>query len=77
MPDILIRDVSSATIKRLKARSAAKGRSLQAELKAIVERSAHEPDLDELRAEAKEFSRQFEGRKLTDSVVLLREDRQR
>jgi plasmid stability protein len=77
MPDILIRNVSSSAIKRLKARSAANGRSLQAELKAIVERSAQELNLDELREEAKKFSRRFEGRKLTDSVDLLREDRQR
>ncbi len=77
MPDILIRGVSTATVDRLKARSAANGRSLQAELKAIVERSAQEPNLDDLRAEATKFSKRFSGRKLTDSVVLLREDRQR
>ncbi len=77
MADLLIRNVSAATIRRLKARAAASGKSLQAELKTIVERSGQEPSLDELREEAKKFSKRFEGRKLTDSVLLLREDRQR
>jgi len=77
MPSILIRDLDDKTIHRLKARAGASGRSLQAEVKAILESSATEKTFDELRREAKEFSKRFEGRRLTDSVELIREDRNR
>ena len=77
MPDILIRGLTLKTIRRLKARAAASGRSLQKEAKAILERGAMEKTFDELREEAKEFSKRFEGRHFTDSVELIREDRKR
>ena len=77
MPSILIRGINVKTVRRLKARAAASGRSLQAEVKAILERSATEKTFDELRREAEEFSKKFEGRRLTDSVELIREDRNR
>jgi plasmid stability protein len=77
MPDILIRGLTVKTIKRLKARAAASGRSLQKEAKSILEHTAAEKTLDELREEAKEFSKRFEGRHFTDSVKMIREDRNR
>ncbi len=77
MPDILIRGLTAKTVRRLKARAAASGRSLQKEAKAILESSATEKTLDELRAEAEEFSNRFKGRHFTDSVKLIRADRGR
>lgn len=77
MPDILIRGLKVKTIRRLKARAAASGRSLQKEAKAILENSATEKTFDELRREAEEFSKRFEGRWMADSVELIREDRNR
>jgi plasmid stability protein len=77
MPSILIRDLSTKTIRRLKSRAAANGRSLQTEVKAILETTASEKTLDELRREAEQVSRKFEGRWRGDSVELLREDRRR
>ena len=77
MPNILIRDLDAKTIRRLKSRAAASGRSLQAEVKAILESNATEMTLDELRRDAIEFSKRFKGRKLSDSVDLIREDRNR
>ena len=77
MPDILIRGLTLKTIRRLKARAAANGRSLQKEAKAILENGAAEKTLDELREEAKEFSKRFQGRHFTNSVELIREDRNR
>jgi plasmid stability protein len=77
MFDIVIRGLTLKTIRRLKARAAANGRSLQQEAKAILERSAAEKTLDELREEAEEFGKRFEGRHFTDSVELIREDRRR
>ena len=77
MPSILIRDLDTKTIRLLKARAAANRRSLQAEAKAILESGAVEKNFDELRREAEEFSRKFAGRRLADSVDLIREDRNR
>ena len=77
MPSILIRGLTLKTIRRLKARAAASGRSLQTEAKAILEKSATEKTLDELRQEAEEFSKRFEGRKMADTVELIREMRGR
>ena len=77
MPDILIRGLTLKTIRRLKVRAAANGRSLQKEAKAILENGAAEKTLDELREEAKQFSKRFEGRRFTNSVELIREDRNR
>lgn len=75
MPSILIRDLDSTTIKRLKARAAENGRSLQAEAKVIIERSARERSFEQLRREAEQFAKRFAGRKMTDSVRLIREGR--
>ena len=77
MPDILIRNLDEETTKRLKARAAANRRSLQAEVKELIERSAYEKSFEELRADLEAFSRRFKGRKMTETVKLIREDRKR
>ena len=77
MPDILIRGLNVKTIRRLKSRAKAGGRSLQAEVKSILEHSATEKTFDELRREAEAFSKRFEGRWPGDSVALIRADRSR
>ena len=77
MPNILIRDLDTKTIKRLKSRAAAGGRSLQAEVKSILESSATEMTLDEIRRESEQISKKFEGRWTLNSVDLIREDRNR
>ena len=46
MPDILIRGVSTETIKQLKARAHRNGRSMQSELKSILEGAARIESLD-------------------------------
>ena len=76
MPDILIRNLDTRTVKRLKDRAAANRRSLQAEVKEIVEISARQKTHEELRRELEEFSKRFKGRKMADTVELLREDRE-
>ncbi len=77
MPNILIRDLQKSTIKALKSRAAENGRSLQSEVKDILERSAHELSLADLRRRADEISKRFQGRTFVDSVDLIREDRDR
>ena len=76
MSQILVRDLSAQTVRRLKSRARASGRSLQAEAKALIERHAPQltgpealEELDELCALA--------GRQTSDSTDLIREDRAR
>ena len=76
MPNILIRDLDEQTIRQLKKRAADNGRSLQSEVKEIIERSAREKTFEQLRREADRLAKAG-GRQKTDSVDLIREDRQR
>jgi antitoxin FitA len=76
MPSILIRDLDKETIKQLKKRAAANGRSLQAEAKEIIERSARQKTFEQLRREA-DLLAKAGGPQKTDSVDLIREDRRR
>jgi plasmid stability protein len=50
MAEILIRDLDASVVEKLKARAAANGRSLQAELKAIPEAQARQVTKAEARA---------------------------
>ena len=77
MPNILIRDLDAKTIRQLKARAAAKNRSLQTDLKELLERVASEKTVDELRRATEDYAKRFKGRKMADTVKLLREDRGR
>ena len=72
MGQVLVRDLSLRTVLRLKRR----GRSLQAEAKAILERAA-EMDLDEARVLAGRIRRKLEGRGFGDSAALIAGDRKR
>ena len=77
MAQILVRNLKEKTVKKLKARAKGNGRSLQAEAKMILEREADQPKLSAAEAWklADEFRERLKGRKFTDSVKLLREDR--
>lgn len=76
MSRLLIRDVSEAAVERLKTRAARNGRSLQAELKSIVERAAM-VDAVESRTLAARIRRKLGGRKHSDSGALVADDRRR
>ena len=75
MPDILIRDVANDAIEELRAGAKRNGRSLQAELKIILESEA------EARRKRRDFARraallsQTFPPQTTDSTDLIREDR--
>lgn len=77
MAQILVRNLDKRVVKKLKDRAKKAGRSLQAEVKMILEGASEEPRLDAATAWklADEFQSRFKGRKFTDSVKLLREDR--
>lgn len=76
MSKVLVRDLSPAVIDKLKARARQHGRSLQAELKSILEQAAR-ADTRTVRALAARIRQRLAGRSHTDSVVLLAEDRRR
>jgi plasmid stability protein len=76
MPQLLVRDLDPAVVERLKQRARRHGRSLQGEVKAILEAAAP-LSLEEARRVASEWRQRLAGKKMTDSAELLREDRDR
>lgn len=76
MAQILVRDLDEEVVDRLKARARGQGRSLQAEVKSILEQAA-KLDSERARALAQRIRRRFQGRPFEDSAELVREDRER
>lgn len=76
MAQVLIRDLRADVVSRLKARAKRHGRSLQTELKEILEQASRQSAV-EARALADRIRRQLAGRVHSDSVELLAEDRAR
>ncbi len=78
MTNVTIRNLDTKVVKRLKARAKTNNRSFEAELRDTLTRSALRPSTAELLAEADRIAAMTpKGVKQTDSVVLLREDRER
>jgi antitoxin FitA len=77
MAQVLVRDLDSATVQRLKERARQHGRSLQAEVKAILEQAISTYTMEEALAVAQRWQRRTAGRKQSDSADLLRQDRER
>ena len=75
MAQVLIRNLDERTVDKLKARAARNGRSLQAELQAILERAA-EAVIDP-RALSARIRRELSDRSHSDSAALIAEDRRR
>ena len=76
MPDILVRGLDAETVKRLKARANQHGRSLQSEVKMLVERAAGAGG-ERIAAVLKRWEGRFAGRRFSSSARLIREDRKR
>ncbi len=76
MAQILVRDVDKKVVDRLKAQAKRNGRSLQAEVKGILE-SATRLDPDTARKLALQLQRKLNGKKFSNSAELIREDRER
>jgi plasmid stability protein len=76
--DVLVRNIDEETLEKLKKKAAANNRSLQEELKELLEMHAG-PDIEKVRAMARESIRKYkaEGRKFSDSTKDIREDRER
>ena len=76
MAQVLVRDLKADVVARLKVRAQHRGRSLQTELKDILEQASRQSAID-TRALAARIRRQLSGRRHSDSVQLLAEDRAR
>lgn len=76
MAQVLVRELKAEVVARLKARAKRRGRSLQAELKEILETASRRTPL-EARALADRIRGQLAVRGHGDSVDLLAEDRRR
>lgn len=76
--NVLVRNIDEETLEKLKKKAAANNRSLQEELKELLEMHAG-PDIEEVRKMARESIRKYkaEGRKFSDSTKDIREDRER
>lgn len=79
MAQILVRGLDEKTVERLKTRAKKDGRSLQSEVRHIIEQSAFEAKVDPKTARkiSEEFHRKFRDRKFPDTAELIREDRER
>jgi antitoxin FitA len=81
MPEVLVRNLDESVVERLKTRASGNGRSLQAELKLILEQAARpgtsRPSRAEYRALADEVRTTLGDRPQADSAALLAEDRAR
>jgi plasmid stability protein len=76
MAQVLVRNLNDKVVARLKKRAKTRGRSLQAEVKTILEEAAKEVPVDFWK-EADRIREQLKrsGRKFSDSAALIREDR--
>lgn len=78
MAQILIRDLDDALVQRLKERAKRNHRSLQGEVKAILEEVARpRMSKEEMRARFERWQKYWErqGKTFSDSTELLRQDR--
>jgi len=76
MAQILVRNLSPETLERLKAQAQEHGRSLQSEVKRILEEAAG-LRMEEARQLADRLRARLAGRIHSDSAELLAEDRAR
>ncbi len=76
MSNVLIRNVDDEVLEKLKARAKRSRRSLEAELRLILEESA-QLGRQRAMAAAERLRSGLKGRSHTDSVLLVSEDRSR
>ncbi len=77
MGQVLVRELDDAVIERLKQRAESHHRSLEAELRTILEHVSRQVDVARSRDLADRIRRKLEGRPHSDSAELIREDRDR
>ena len=75
MAQLLVRDLNPAVVARLKDQARQNHRSLQGEVKAILEEAAQRATRDEALAMIDKWQRKWGERVFSDSTQLIREDR--
>ena len=75
MGSILVRGLDPKTIERLKERAGLNGRSLQQEVRALLERAAETLTMSEARRLSESWTLRLAERSFSDSARLIREDR--
>lgn len=77
MAQVLVRQLNDKVVERLKKRAKEHGRSLQSEMKTILEEAV--PDYERAWKRIAKFRKTLEQsrRKFSDSATLIREDRDR
>lgn len=75
MAQLLVRDLDPAVVARLKEKARQNQRSLQGEVKAILEEAAARATRDEALAMIDEWQRKWGDRVFSDSTQMIREDR--
>jgi len=76
MGQVLVRNLHAQVVRKLKLRARQHRRSLQEELKAILEHAAQQNPTD-ARAKVNQVRKMFAGRRFSDSSDLIRRDRAR
>jgi plasmid stability protein len=76
MPQLLVRDLSEETINRLKKKAKYHGRSLQGEIKCILEEASLK-SMEDAKALAQKIQSSFRGKRFSNSSELIRQDRDR
>ncbi len=79
MAQILVRNLDDDVVERLKARAKANSRSLQAEVKMILQHASQQVSPAEAWAAIEQFREEMKGagRTFSDSAELIREERDR
>lgn len=80
MAQLRVSDISPELFEKLKKRAQRKGHSLEAEVTAILEAAVQrdpvsKPDMAKFRRLVEEIHEGWKGQKFSDSVELIREDR--
>ncbi len=76
MAQVLVRDLPTEVVRKLKMRARQHRRSLQEELKDILEQAAQQ-NAKNVQAKVNQVRKLFAGRKFSDSSDLIRQDRAR
>jgi hypothetical protein len=77
MPDILIRDLDPLVLNLLERHAGESGRSIEEEIRRILELAAHASDMEAARELADRISAEMNGHSHSDSAALVREIRDR
>jgi plasmid stability protein len=75
VPSILVRGLDPRTVQRLKERARANGRSLQQEMREILDRAAKVLTMREAGWLSERWRRRLSRRSFSDSTRLIRDDR--